>query len=238
LAVARKHIQPDTPAPPNRIAAGPSDLKVVGRREYNNVMRKTSERKKRMKNKTIILTIIFLVVILVIYRGYDYYNDHFVNKRIMENIMNRENYTIYKNEDAINIKLFIKPEWIPFEKGERKKLNIQLTERNNTNIILQDVWNRGNDIYFSFHTTYNLDYKKGKFLYNMIFNDDGTYTNTGSFNDYQLLDTYQNAILIGQTGSGPESDFSFGIEPNEYDKIRKGFTINYSGMILYEYSRK
>jgi hypothetical protein len=38
LAVARKHIQPDTPAPPNRIAAGPSDLKVVRRREYNNVM--------------------------------------------------------------------------------------------------------------------------------------------------------------------------------------------------------
>ncbi|WP_379138778.1 hypothetical protein [Paenibacillus sp. sgz500958] len=38
LAVAGKRNQPDTPAPPNRIAAVTSDLKVVGRREYNNVM--------------------------------------------------------------------------------------------------------------------------------------------------------------------------------------------------------
>jgi hypothetical protein len=38
LAAAGKRIQPDTPAPPNRVAAGPSDLRVVGRREYNNVM--------------------------------------------------------------------------------------------------------------------------------------------------------------------------------------------------------
>ncbi|BCG61141.1 hypothetical protein PUR_45660 [Paenibacillus sp. URB8-2] len=30
-------IQPDTPAPPNRIAAVPPGLKVVGRREYKNV---------------------------------------------------------------------------------------------------------------------------------------------------------------------------------------------------------
>jgi hypothetical protein len=39
FAVARKHIQPDTPAPPNRVAAVPLGLKVVGRREYQNVRR-------------------------------------------------------------------------------------------------------------------------------------------------------------------------------------------------------
>lgn len=37
VSQARKQIQPDTPAPPNRIAAGTSSLKVVGRREYQNV---------------------------------------------------------------------------------------------------------------------------------------------------------------------------------------------------------
>ena len=40
FAVAGKQNQPDTPAPPNRIAAVTSGLKVVGRREYKNVIRK------------------------------------------------------------------------------------------------------------------------------------------------------------------------------------------------------
>jgi hypothetical protein len=39
LAVAEKRNQLDTSAPPNRIAAAPLGLKVVGRREYNNVIR-------------------------------------------------------------------------------------------------------------------------------------------------------------------------------------------------------
>jgi hypothetical protein len=37
FSAAGKRNQPDTPAPPNRIAAGPSDLKVVGRREYKTL---------------------------------------------------------------------------------------------------------------------------------------------------------------------------------------------------------
>lgn len=38
ITAAGKHIQPDTPAPLNLIATATSWLKVVGRREYNNVM--------------------------------------------------------------------------------------------------------------------------------------------------------------------------------------------------------
>ena len=37
-SVSEEQEQPDTSAPPNRIAAATSWLKVVGRREYKNIM--------------------------------------------------------------------------------------------------------------------------------------------------------------------------------------------------------
>jgi hypothetical protein len=46
--------QPDTPAPPNRIAAAPSGLKVVGRRECTNVI---GNQCKAKNTKNIILEV-------------------------------------------------------------------------------------------------------------------------------------------------------------------------------------
>ncbi|WP_232101591.1 hypothetical protein [Paenibacillus sp. URB8-2] len=139
---------------------------------------------------------------------------------------------------SVRLDLSIKPEWIPFDTEKPQNPNIKIAESQNTNIILQQVWNKGNDIYFNFHTTFDLNYNNGKFLYNMLINDDGTYTTKGSPEDFQLTDLHGSQIQIGQTGYGPGSDFSFGIDPSEYERIRNGFNVSYSGMILYEYSRK
>ncbi|NGM83768.1 hypothetical protein G5B47_15205 [Paenibacillus sp. 7124] len=191
-----------------------------------------------MKKRSLIIILVISFLLYGGYQGYEYYNDHFVDQRIIQNILERNHYAITKKDTAVKLDLSIKPEWIPFETEKPQNLNIKIAESHNTNILLQQVWNRGNDIYFSFHTTYDLNFNKGKFLYNMLLNDDGTYTTKGSPEDFQLTDLHGSQIQIGQTGYGPGSDFSFGIDPSEYERIRNGFNVRYSGMILYEYSRK
>ena len=186
-----------------------------------------------MKNRPLWIVLLLVVLFNAGYLSYEYFSD----ERILSNILKRDHYSITK-KDNIKVDLNIKPEWIPFDTEEPQELNIKIAETHNTNISLQQVWNRGNDIYFSFHTSFNLDYRNGNFLYNMLLNDDGTYTSKGAHADFQLTDLKGNAIPLGQTGAGPGSDFSFGIEPSDYEKIKDGFNVSYSGLILYEYLRK
>jgi hypothetical protein len=165
-----------------------------------------------------------------------YYRSHYTNAAILKNSTSRKGYLLNTIKETVDMELFIKPEWIPFNSNKPKNLNVKLSERNNSNILLAQVWNRGNDIYFSFDTSYNLDYNKGEFLYNGIFNQDGTFSWNSNFDALSVYDSLNNAIEIGQTGLGPNSAFSFGIEPEQYDKIRDGFYVKYSGMTLYRYS--
>ncbi|WP_166243054.1 hypothetical protein [Paenibacillus turpanensis] len=133
-----------------------------------------------------------MVVLLIIggYLSYEYVQDRFGDRRIVQNILDRDRYVVEQN-----------------------------------------------DIYFSFHTTFrDMNYSEGTLLYNMVINDDGTFTTVGSYKDFQLTDLEGNDIRIGQIGIGPGSDFSFGIDPSEYEKIKNGFHVRYSGMFLYHYS--
>jgi hypothetical protein len=165
-----------------------------------------------------------------------YYRSHYTNTAILKNSTSRKGYSLNISKEAVDIELFIKPEWIPFDSNKRKNLNLKLNERNNSNIILAQVWNRGNDIYFSFDTSYSLDYYKGEFLYNGIFNQDGTFSWNSNLDALSVYESLNHPIKIGQTGLGPNSAFSFGIEPEQYDRIRGGFYVKYSGMTLYRYS--
>lgn len=165
-----------------------------------------------------------------------YYNTHFTSTAILKNATNREGYSLSIEKDYVEIELFIKPEWIPFDSEKPKKLNIKLCEKNNTDIILTQVWNRGNEIYFTFDTSYHLNYRNGEFLYNAIFNEDGTFTTNNYVYDFLVYNLVDESIDLGQKGYGPSSSFSFGIQPEEYDKIRNGFHIKYSGLTLYSYS--
>ena len=180
--------------------------------------------------------VIIGILILIIGVGINYYVNHFDNKEILYNITNRKGYSLDVRKELIEIEVFIKPEWIPFNSDEPKNLNIKLCEKNNTDIILTQVWNRGSDIYFSFDTSYYLNYKKGEFLYNGFFYEDGTFNSSSNINDFFVYDLGKESINIGQRGFGPNSAFSFGIEPDEYDKIRNGFYMKYSGLKLYSYS--
>lgn len=186
-----------------------------------------------MKRKVTLFTLAILILFTGVWR---YYSNHFTSAAILKNATNRDGYLLNMSNEPIEVELFIKPEWIPFDSEKPKNLNVRLCKKNNTQIILTQVWNRGNDIYFTFDTVYDLDYDTGEFLYNGIFHEDGSFTANTNVSDLVIYNLERESISLGQKGFGPNSAFGFGLEPEEYDKIKNGFYIKYSGMILYSYS--
>ncbi|MFS0690703.1 hypothetical protein AB1K89_15820 [Sporosarcina sp. 179-K 8C2 HS] len=189
-----------------------------------------------MGKKKVFLGVIFLGYLLLV--GLLFYNETYSNKGILKNVSDRNGYALNQINDNEMVELYIKPEWIPFNTNAEKSYDTVLAEKYNTNIVLVQIWNREIDIFFSFDTTYNLDYNNGSFMYNGIFNEDGTFTSSMSHNDFYLYNNDGVEIGVGQSGRGPNSAFGFAIEPENYDLIRDGFYIQYSGFYLYEYSKK
>ncbi|QFF99944.1 hypothetical protein PB01_14555 [Psychrobacillus glaciei] len=186
-----------------------------------------------MKRRKVFSGIIILGSFLLL--GYLFYNGKYSNEGILKNVTARKGYTLNQMENKEMVELYIKPEWIPYNNNRKQSFDIKLAEKHNTNIILVQVWNRGDDIYFSFDTTYNLNYKNGTFMYNGIFNEDGTFTSGGSHNDFYLFNKNGEEIDVGQSGRGPNSAFGFAIEPKNYDLIKDGFYVEYRGFYLYNY---
>ncbi|WP_432361919.1 hypothetical protein [Sporosarcina sp. UB5] len=189
-----------------------------------------------MAKKKLFSGIIFLGCLLLL--GVGFYRGDYLNKGILNNVTERNGYVLNKINDNEMVELYIEPEWIPFNTKNEKNYNTKLAEKHNTNIILKQVWNRGTDLYFSFDTTYNLNYSSGSFMYNGIFNEDGTFTSSMSVNDFYLVNNDGVEIGVGQRGRGPNSAFGFAIKPENYDLIKDGFYIQYSGFYVYEYSKK
>lgn len=187
------------------------------------------------KRKKVYSFIIFTVFCAVF--AYLSYNETYSNEGILEKVTEREGYTLSLIKNNETVEFYVKPEWIPFNSKKEKEFDIKITTKENTNIILDSVWNREIDIYFTFDTTYNLDYNKGRFMYNGIFNEDGTYTTTSSQQEYYLYNHNKELIDVGQFGRGPNSAFGFAINPENYDLIKDGFYVRYSGFYLYEYTK-
>lgn len=180
---------------------------------------------------------ISIVIVLFIIVSYRYYTNNFTNSGILKKVTNQDGYSLSIQRKQIPIEIFVKPNWIPFHQKERKDLNKTLLEKHSTNIVLDNTWNRGNDIYFSFHATFDMHYRKGEFLYNGVFNDDGSITSP-SIGKITLFDKERNSFPTGQIGYGPGADFSFGVQPKDQKFIKDGFYVKYTGYILYNYSKK
>ncbi|REE88941.1 hypothetical protein A8990_10737 [Paenibacillus taihuensis] len=154
-------------------------------------------------------------------------------------ILEADGYVVKQLRDSQPFEIFIKPEWIPFKSEERLKENHKLVQLNQTTIYLQDVWNRGkfaNDIYFSFHTTYQLNRDNGTFMSNNSYNGVGTISSFYSIDAFTIYDSKHHEIIIGETGSGPGSDFSFAVDYDQLKDIKNGFYLKYTGMHVYAYS--
>ncbi|WP_077617487.1 hypothetical protein [Bacillus sinesaloumensis] len=189
-----------------------------------------SERKGKLTLLLILLGCCVLVVYLFYFKTYS-------TKGILDNVTERDGYTLKLIKNNETVDFYIKPEWIPFASNEEKKLGIALASKNNTTIILDEVWNRGSDIHFNFDTIYDMKYDAGTFLYNGIFNEDGTFTTNGSYHDFDLYNKKAEQIDVGQTGYGPNSSFGFVIDSENYHLIRDGFFVEFSGFYMYEYNR-
>jgi hypothetical protein len=185
------------------------------------------------RQKVFVISLALIFIICIIYR---YYTLNYSNEGILNNVTSRDGYSLTLKQEQVPIEVYIKPDWISFNPDDGKELNIKLLEMHNTNINLDNVLNRGNDIYFSFHSTFNMKYNNGEFLYNGLFNEDGSFSSpTGEIIVY---DKDRNKIPIGQIGYGPGADFSFGIQPQDQKLIQNGFYVRYTGYILYDYSKK
>ena len=183
-------------------------------------------------NKFTCLVTILLLAIM----SYFYYQYNFTSKGIYSHIMDRNGYSLHLNKEQVPIEIFIRPEWIPFQSDERIEPKEKTAEQDNTSFWLDEVWNRGNDIYFSFTTSFQLDYSEGALLYNAYLYDDGSSSSPSG--EVKLFNPKGYEIPVGQTGTGPEAAFSFGIQPEHYDLIREGFYVNYNGYNLYAYVKR
>lgn len=173
-----------------------------------------------IKSKKIVFIIVTLIITLIF--GYRYCTSNYTNEGIINNIIGRDGYSLSLESEQIPLEIFIKPEWIAFNQDERKELKVKVLELYNTDIWLDNVWNRGNDIYFSFTTSFNMNYKAGEFIYNGFFNTNGTFTTPSG--EVKLYDKNLNEFSVGQTGTGPGASFSFGVQPEDQKKLEKDFT--------------
>lgn len=188
-----------------------------------------------MKGKKYTAIILGIMVLLL---GFKYYYDNYSSQGILEKVIRQNGYRLNQAQEPISAKLYIKPEWIPLISDQRLSLKEHLLQIHSTDIILDNVWNRGNDIYFSFCTAYDLEYKEGEFLYNGIFNEEGGFSWNSRIDGIVVYDMSGKRVDLGQTGSGPGSDFSFGIQPEDYTRIKDGFYVEYNDFILYQYVRE
>lgn len=181
-------------------------------------------------------TLIILIVIAILFSGYLYFQDNFSKAGILRKAINRKGYNIIELEKPVNFTGIIKPEWIPVKDNQEIKVKEEIGKINQVSIILESVMHRGNDIYFNFDAIPYIKYGQGEFLYHHIINKDGTFTSYYS-GIFKVSKGNQN-IDVGQTGTGPDSKFSFGIDIDYYEQIKAGFTFDYTGGILYTYEKQ
>ncbi|MET1014654.1 MAG: hypothetical protein ABWX61_09155 [Paenisporosarcina sp.] len=185
-----------------------------------------------MKRKIVIILIFFVVFIL----GFQSYNLINYNRTLFNSVINKEGYSL-QSLGKQPIEFFIKPEWIPNKSEVRKKVNQKLVKLHNTNLKLVDVTNNEWEMCFNMTTTYKFNQKEGKFMYIYLLNDDDTVTSNMSQHDYVLLDNKNNEIEMGSMGSGPDSDFSFCLDPENQKQILDGFKVKYNGFYLYKFTK-
>ncbi len=133
--------------------------------------------------------------------------------------------------------LHVKPEWIPIAGKEQRFLHEKLYEAYGTEIYLEQIWNRGDDLYFGFHTVFRPDDDRGEFLHNQRFLGNGTVSTSGGFRELLPFDASGKPIDPSQGGSGPMADFSFKVSTEQINRLRDGIDVSYTGMKLYEYWR-
>ena len=160
----------------------------------------------------------------------------FSSNAILKNVSQYRGYTVEVSQEVVPIEMFIEPQMYNIKEGTEKTVNQVVHRQNNTSIILESVIFREDYLFFNFTTDYALPFVEGEFLYNGIFHSNGSFTTTGGgWDEYEAKTLRNEQLEIGQTGSGPNSDFGFSLYKPQLELLNEGFTIRYNGMYLYNY---
>lgn len=183
--------------------------------------------------------VILAAAILLAGWGVFYVYDHYFNEAgILERVMRQSGYVLMEKEKPVSVALKVRPEWIPAqEEAESSKLRIELAKMNETTFVLESVWHRGKDIYFDFEAVPDMHYSGGEFLHITLVNEDGTYSFFTPIHVFCITNSDGKAVAYGQHGYGPGASFGFAIAADKYAQIKDGFTVEYHGLIRYEYTR-
>ena len=179
--------------------------------------------------------IFFVGVACIAVMGIMYYFI-FSSNAILKNVSQQRGYTVEGSQEAVPIEMFIEPQMYNIKEGTEKKVNQVIHQQNNTLIILESVIFREDSLSFNFTTDYDLSLVEGDFLYNLIFNSNGSFTTIGGvWNEYKAKTLRNEQLEVRETGRGPNSDFSFSLYKPQLELLNEGFTIQYNGMYLYKY---
>lgn len=159
------------------------------------------------------------------------------NDQIYHRVISGSGYRLSVLSKPYPVELTIDPAWLK-EANKEKVLNKKLVTLENTAIFLDRIDERGNDISFSFSSKPDMDYKRGKFLYNAIIGVEKNISTTYFPPNILILKNSKGQeIEIGQQGAG-SGNFGFGIDPADRELIKDGFTVYYNGFILYGYEKE
>ncbi|MDF2724080.1 MAG: hypothetical protein K0Q59_3755, partial [Paenibacillus sp.] len=175
---------------------------------------------------------IVLIVILIV-ANWLYQNR---SEAVYERIIQQDGYTLSLVTEGISAQFFLKPEWIPKQNGEEKRLNLVIEAKFDTKIVLEKVAKREKDFYIQLNTIPYPDRSSGQLLStNLIAN--GSFTSAGGYPKWQITDAEGRSLLGSSfgTGDGPGNLSALFIDDADLEKFDQGAYVRFSGYNLYGY---
>ena len=190
-----------------------------------------------LKDKSLFRKILLSIGLFIVIISVIFYKNYVSKEGIYNNVLKRDGYKIHEIQKPANFTAYIESAWIPKDENEVIELDKEIGKVDKVGILLESVMHRGNDIYFNLDARQFINYDSGEFLYHGTFNEDGSFKTYNRANAFNIYDNKNNKIdVVGQRGYGPSSKFSFGIDIENIDVIKDGFTLEFNGGILYGYS--
>lgn len=174
-----------------------------------------------------------VLVVILIGANWLYQNR---SEAVYERIIHQDGYTLSLVKEGIAAEFFLRPEWIPEQDGEEKKLNLVIEEKFDTEIVLEKVAKRENDFYIQLNVVPHPNRTSGQLLSTSLIAN-GSFMSPGSHTKWQVTDTAGDDLLGGSfgTGEGPGNLSVLFIQDADREKFVQGANVRYSGYYLYGY---
>lgn len=170
--------------------------------------------------KKVLTSVLGVLIVIGGWLLYQYYSD---SEAIKESVMAGDGYRFTIGEEYRAVKFFVMPNWYDLDTTKRQNVNKVVGQVGNSRIVLTEVAVREdvNDIYFTFGIENKLSTKSGYFLTQNVANNLADLP----MPTIELLTVDDKKIPLGHFGQGPDEYFSFGINLEDVDEIKHGFSV-------------